>query len=175
MTNSKWYVLHCQARKEESLYKHILTLGFETYYPWIRARPVNPRARKILPYFPGYIFIHADLNKVGESVFNRMPMAIGLISFGGEPASLPDATVEVIERFLSKANQTGQALINNLKPGDKVRIEGGMFSGYEAVFDLHIPGSQRVRVLLKMLEQERTIPVVLPAEMIQTNKDKTTD
>lgn len=173
MTTLKWYVLHCQTRKEEPLYDHILTLGFETYYPWIRVHPVNPRARKILAYFPGYIFVHVDLSEAGDSVFNRMPMAIGLVSFGGEPAILSDAVVESIARFLDKANRTGKEVADNLRPGDRIRIQGGTFSGYEAVFDLHVPGSQRVRVLLKMLEQERIVPVVLPADMIRPEGNKT--
>jgi transcriptional antiterminator RfaH len=36
-------------------------------------RPVNPRARKTRPYFPGYLFVQADLAAVGLVEFRWMP------------------------------------------------------------------------------------------------------
>lgn len=170
----KWYVLHCQTRKEEILHNHISSMGYISYYPWIRVHPMNPRARKIHPYFPGYIFVRVNLAEIGDSVFNRMPMAIGLVSFGGEPASLSDAVVESIMHFLEKANRSRHEQMVNLRPGDRIKIQGGIFAGYDVVFDLQVPGSQRVRVLLKMLEQERVVPVELSSELIQPDKNDLT-
>lgn len=118
--------------------------------------------------------MRVDLAEIGDSVFNRMPMAIGLVSFGGEPASLSDAVVESIMHFLEKANRSRHEQMVNLRPGDRIKIQGGIFAGYDAVFDLQVPGSQRVRVLLKMLEQERVVPVELSSELIQPDKNDLT-
>ena len=45
---------------------------YEVFYPCLRIHPVNPRSRKIVPYFPGYLFVEADLELV---VFPTEPAA----------------------------------------------------------------------------------------------------
>lgn len=37
------------------------------------------------------------------------------------------------------------------KHGETVRITGGLFAGYEAIFDYQLSGSERVQVLLAFL------------------------
>lgn len=37
------------------------------FCPTIPAKPANPRASKICPCFPSYMFVHAILPAVGES------------------------------------------------------------------------------------------------------------
>jgi transcription antitermination factor NusG len=56
-----------------------------------------------------------------------------------------------------------------LKKGDKIRISDGPFAGYEAIFDVRIPGSERVRVLIQMLS-DRHLPVELRAGQIRKKK-----
>ena len=73
-----WYALRSKPRKEEALWGQLLARGFETFYPRLRINPVNPRARKLAPYFPGYMFVYADLEEVGPSTFNYMPFSLGL-------------------------------------------------------------------------------------------------
>jgi transcription antitermination factor NusG len=50
-----------------------------------------------------------------------------------------------------------------------VVIQDGPFAGYEAIFDTRLPGRERVRVLLKLL-QKRQVPVDLPAAQIKLKK-----
>ena len=86
---ANWYALRSKPRKEEVVWKQVRTQGFEAYFPRLRVNPVNPRSRKLRPYFPGYLFVYADLEEVGVSVFQWMPHSIGLVCFGGEPAASP--------------------------------------------------------------------------------------
>ncbi|MGH7817100.1 MAG: transcription termination/antitermination protein NusG, partial [Candidatus Binatia bacterium] len=50
------------------------------------------------------------------------------------------------------------------KPGDTVRINEGLFSGLEAIFEQKLKGSERVAVLLDILGRQTRI--VLPMETI---------
>ena len=50
-----------------------------------------------------------------------------------------------------------------LKQGDRVIIQSGPFEEYQAIFDTRLPGTTRVRVLLKMLNQR-----ILPVELDET-------
>lgn len=161
-----WYAIHSHPNKEDLLWEQILNHGFETFYPRIRTHPVNPRSRKIRPYFPGYLFVHADLTATGLSVFQWMPYATGLVSFGGEPSIVPDHLIHGIRQRIGEIADAGGELFDSLKTGDAVLIRSGPFAGYEAIFDLRLPGSERVRVLLKMLS-DRKIPLELDAGQIE--------
>jgi transcriptional antiterminator RfaH len=47
--------------------------------------------------------------------------------------------------------EAGGLVLDDLQPGDPVRIVSGPFAGYEAVFDMRLPDSERVQVLLAFL------------------------
>lgn len=166
-----WYALHSHPHKEDALYHQAQNQGIDVFYPCIKVTPVNPRSRKIRPYFPGYLFVRADLEGTGLSLFQWMPNSSGLVSFGGEPAVVPEALIQAIQHRLAEIKTAGGELFDGLKPGDPVLIHDGPFAGYEAIFDMRLAGSERVRVLLKMLS-DRTVPLELRAGQIQRIKKK---
>jgi transcription antitermination factor NusG len=164
-----WYVLHSKPHKEEMLAEQLELRRIETFAPRIRVQVVNPRARKIRAYFPGYIFVHADLEKMGPSSFQYVPGSAGLIAFGGEPAFVPDGLIHAIWQRVEEINSSGGELFDVLKTGETVLVHSGPFAGYEAIFDVRLPGTERVRVLLKLL-RNRKMPVELPAGYVRPNK-----
>lgn len=165
-----WYALRSKPRKEEVVWRQLHTQGFEVSFPRLRVNPVNPRARKLKAYFPGYLFVQADIEKVGLSLFQWMPHAMGLVCFGGEPAEVPDSLIHAIEKRVEEISRAGGEVLDGLKPGDIVRINEGPFRGYEAIFDARLPGSERVRVLLELLGTQRRVPVELNTGHIQKKK-----
>jgi len=167
-----WYTLRTKPRKEEVVWRQARDQGFELFYPRLRVNPVNPRARKVRAYFPGYMFVHADLDEVGLSVFQWMPHSVGLVSFGGEPAIVPDHLIYAIRQRVEDIAAAGGEVFEGLKPGDTVLIDYGPFEGYEAIFDARIPGSERVRVLLQLLTNQRRVPVEMDASKIRRKKKK---
>lgn len=167
-----WYALRSKSRKEDAVWRQVMSLGYEVFYPCLRVHPVNPRSRKILPYFPGYLFVQADLDQVGVSVFQWMPHTIGLVSFGGEPSVVPENLILAIQKRVDEINAAGGEIFDGLKHGDVVWISNGPFQGYEAIFDARLPGSERVRVLLEFLGNRRKVPVVLEASQIVRPKRK---
>jgi transcription antitermination factor NusG len=168
----RWYALKSHPHKEELLLQQLEAQGIETFYPRIRVQPVNPRSRKIRPYFPGYLFVNADLEVSGTSLFQWMPYTTGLVAFGGEPSSVPDALIVGIRQRIAEIKEAGGELFDGLKSGDAVLIQNGPFEGYRAIFDTRLPGSERVRVLLKILN-DQAVRVELPAGQIVKQPDKT--
>ena len=161
-----WYVLHSKPRKEDFLLDQLRLSGFESYCPFLRVSTVNPRARKIRPYFPGYVFLQVDLGKNKASSLHWMPGATGFVSFDGIPARVPDGLIPILRQRVDEINASGGELFHDLKQGDRVRIVEGPFAGYEAMFDARLPGTERVRVLLNLLQQRRQLPVELEAGQI---------
>jgi transcription antitermination factor NusG len=171
-----WYALQSKPNKEDALFGQLENHGFEVFFPRIRVTPVNPRARKIKAYFPGYMFVHVDINAVGLSTFQWMPFARGMVVFDQEPAPVPDPLIQAIRRRVDEVNAAGGEIFEGLRKGDDVFIHEGPFAGYEAIFDVRLPGSERVRVLIKLISQ-RQVPVELNAGNItrenrQNNRKK---
>ena len=161
-----WYALRSKPRKEEVLWQQLLAREVDVFFPRLKVNPVNPRSRKLRPYFPGYLFVQVDLEEVGLSIFKWMPHAIGLVSFDGEPADVPDNLIHAVQKRVEEIAAVGGEFYDGLQPGDPVRISNGPFAGYEAIFDMRLPGSERVRVLIQMLS-DRKLPVELKAGQVE--------
>ena len=164
-----WYVLHSKPHKEEMLAEQLELRKIEAFAPHIRVQVVNPRARRVRPYFPGYIFVRADLEEMGLSTLQYVPGSAGLITFGGTPAFVPDGLIHAIRQRVEEINLAGGELFETLKPGETVLVHSGPFAGYEGIFDARLPGTERVKVLLKLL-QNRKMLVELPAGYIRPKK-----
>ncbi|MEW5939187.1 MAG: transcription termination/antitermination NusG family protein [Chloroflexota bacterium] len=164
--SAAWYVLHSKPRKEEFLLDQLRLNKFEAYCPLLKVTPVNPRSRKIRPYFPGYVFLRADLTQEKASSLQWMPGATGFVSFDGIPARVPDGLIPSLRQKVDAVNAAGGETLHELEPGQTVRVTGGPFAGYEAIFDARLPGTERVRVLLKLL-QKRQVPVELSAGQVR--------
>ena len=162
----QWHVLRSKPNKEMPLWREVAARGLDCYYPHLRVKPADPRNRKIRSYFPGYLFVSADVEELGTSIFQWMPFSSGLLAFDGVPATVPDTMVRAIRRHVDEINAAGGEQMLGLARGDLVVIEGGPFEGYEAIFDARLPGSERVRVFLKLL-QARQMHLDLPAGQIR--------
>jgi transcriptional antiterminator RfaH len=164
-----WYAIRSKPRKEDVVSKQVHDRGFEVFYPRLRVNPINPRARKYKPYFPGYLFVRADINAVGLSTFQWLPHSTGLVTFGGEPSAVPDNLIYAIRQRVEEIAKAGGEVFDDLHKGDIVLVNYGPFEGYEAIFDTRLPGTERVRVLLQFLSN-RYVPVELDASHLQPKK-----
>jgi transcription elongation factor/antiterminator RfaH len=162
-----WYALRTKSRKEDVVWKQIVDRDFDVFYPRLKVNPVNPRSRKVRPYFPGYLFVKLDLEKAGLTTFQWMPHTVGLVSFGGEPAAVPENLIHAIRERVEEIAAAGGIVFDGLKQGDTVLIDHGPFEGYEAIFDMRLPGTERVRVLLQLLSNQRQLPVEIDASKIR--------
>lgn len=167
--SANWYVLHSKPNKEELLWDQLLIRKVETFYPRIQVQPVNPRSRKVKAFFPSYVFIHVDLEEIGFSTLQWTPGATGFVAFDSQPAIVPDALIVAIKKKVDAINAAGGELFHDLNQGDLVEIQSGPFAGYEAIFDARLPGSERVRVLLKML-QGRAVKMEISSGFLERKK-----
>ncbi len=165
----EWYALHVKPHKEGIVNKHLRSLHIETYFPKLDVKPQNPRAARQRPFFPGYLFVRANLTEMGSNALRWTPGVHGLVEFGGEPAVVPAHLVHELKQRLMRLQNSSVLLAPELKKGDRVRVINGPLVGYEAIFDLCLDGRQRVQVLLAFLSQHPH-PVRLNASDIRKIK-----
>lgn len=161
-----WYALQTRALKEEFVARQLDARELPHFYPRLQVRPVNPRARTERPFFPSYLFVHADLDQLGMSAFQYLPHAVGLVCFGGVPAVVDDALLQGIKGRLDEINRAGGEIFLQLRPGDRVQITQGALAGYEAIFDRRLRDGDRVRLLLELLGSQQAA-VELQASQIR--------
>ncbi len=179
-----WYVLHTKPHQEQIVAAFLHQRQVESYLPLVRVKPANPRASRTRPYFPCYLFVQADLDLVGVEQLYWTPGLRRLVEFGGQPAEVPNHFMFDLRQRVNQICSMGELIISGVKKGDAVKIVEGPFAGYEALFDLCLPGTERVRVLLTLLEkqhsdyrrpahgQPRAVPLELNANSIVRVKPK---
>ena len=156
--NRKWYTIRSKPNKEFALERELIARNFNVMFPQLYVNPVNPRSRKVVPYFPGYMFIHVDLAKTGIRPLNRIPQSIGLVMFDDYVPIVSDQIIVQLENKMRAIAEAGGIVFENLHPGDPVEIVSGVFTGYQGIFEERLSGADRVRILLKMLA-DRYIPM----------------
>lgn len=167
--SATWYVLHSKPNKEDFLYSQLRHREVEVYYPRLRVDPVNPRARKVKPFFPGYLFVFVDLDSTPLSSLSYVPGANRVVSFDHEPAIVPDEVIHTIKLNVERLNENPDMFHQQLHHGDPVIIQGGPFEGYQAIFDARLEGSERVRLLIKLLRGQQ-VRVQVPSKMVKPKK-----
>ena len=168
-----WYVMHSKPQKEQWLFRQLHALDIDAYYPSVRTQSGKQKSSRVRPYFPGYLFINVDLQQVGISALQWIPGSLGLVSFGGEPACVPEGLLQRIRHRVDEINNAQSKMLEGLRPGDQVVIDSGPFAGYDAIFCTQLRGSERVQVLLKLL-QDQAVKIDLRADQIRMTRQKET-
>ena len=168
-----WYTMRSKPNKEIALFHELSARQMEVFYPQLRVHPANPRSRTVRPYFPGYLFVNVDLEQIGFSELHWCPFSLGLLTFDGEPPPVPEVLIHGIKKCVDEVNAAGGEFArtrslsdDGLRQGQEILILDGPFAGHEAIFDARLQGSERVRVLLKLLNR-RQLPLVLPTGQVQ--------
>lgn len=165
MPKEAWYTVYSKPHKEAQVDAYLTMRGIETFYPTIKVKPVNPRCATIRPYFPRYLFVHADIAAIGQSALQWVPGAVGLVQFDDFTPAVPDHLIYRLRQHLQTLVIEEESFLGGLKPGDPLRIKSGPLAGYEAIFDARLSGSERVQILLKVLN--RTIRATVNVNTIE--------
>jgi transcriptional antiterminator RfaH len=146
----QWYAVHTKPRAEIQAQNALAHRGLAVYLPLIRVKRVNPRARRHAPLFPGYLFVRADLEQVGESAINWAQGVLSLVHFGGVPAAVPEAIIVHIKQRLEELEQRDGEVVP-FRHGESVRISTGPLRDLDVVFDQPLTAKGRARVLLQFM------------------------
>jgi transcription antitermination factor NusG len=161
-----WYALNSKPHCEQLVHQALSSRGIATFLPLWPSPQNSRRPTRAHPFFPGYLFVHADLEVVGLSALQYLQGVRRLVFFGDQPASIPEAAIRSIERRLAEM-QIGAVDAGGrpLSQGDRVVIVGGPFRGYEGIFDRRLSADERVRLLIDF--SKKLTPLEIEREFIQ--------
>lgn len=161
-----WYALNSKPHSERLVYEALRSEGIGAYLPLWPAprdsrRPMRPHA-----FFPGYLFVHTDLDVIGRSALQYRQGVRRLVLCGDQPAVIPDTVIRGIEHRLegleiSAIDSSGEPL----SQGDRVLITGGPFRGYEGIFDRRLSSEERVRLLIDF--SSKLTPLDIERDLVQ--------
>jgi transcriptional antiterminator RfaH len=148
-----WYLVYAKPRQETVAQQNLERQGYRTYLPLVsQARRRNGRRVNVVaPMFPRYLFIHLDNRSDNWAPIRSSRGVVSLVRFGQEAAKVPNGFIAALR---AREDERGVQLLpaEEYRPGSRVRITDGSFSGYQAVF-LAKTGRDRVVLLLDILGQ----------------------
>ncbi len=156
---SRWFALYTASRHEKRVALHLSQREIQFYLPLYKsARKWSDGSRVTLdlPLFPGYLFIHIQRSE--RSRVLGVPGALAVVGgTGGEPAWLPDATIDALRSGLETQPARPHPL---LTVGQRVRIRSGALTGFEGIV-VRNKNSCRVVLTVEHIMQSYAVEVAL--------------
>jgi transcription antitermination factor NusG len=155
---ARWYAVYTSANHEKRVAEQMAQRSLEHFLPHYASvrRWKDRRVRLDLPLFPGYVFVRLALRDRLQVL--KIPSVVCLVSFGGQPAALPDETVVHLRDGLS-----GNLRIEPhpyLSCGRRVRILRGALAGAEGIL-LRKKGRLRVVMSIELIARSVAVEVDL--------------
>ncbi|MDX1664621.1 MAG: transcription termination/antitermination NusG family protein [Candidatus Promineifilaceae bacterium] len=146
-----WYAVYTKPNCEKLVATWLEEYaGLEVYLPEVDTNGDNKETQRH-PFFPCYLFVRMDLGEVQKSKWQWTRGLRSLVSFGGQPAAIPEDIIDLLQHKLAAINTGGTVAQSTYRRGDSVRLKDGPFRDMIAVFDTMIQPEERVRVLLKAM------------------------
>ena len=154
----RWYVVHTQHACEDRASMRLVAQGYHVFCPRLRktVRHARKSENKLVPLFPGYLFLRLDLSRDRWRAVNGTRGVIRLLTLGDMPQTVPAGIVEDLKSHVD----TRDALVWTppLNVGQRVRITEGPFEDFVGTLQ-RLEGADRVLVLLDLLG--RAVPATL--------------
>lgn len=158
-TTPAWFCVRAQPKSEHIAAGCLRVMtGVEVYCPRLRFRKMTRRGPVWFSeaLFPGYLFARfIPMDSQKEVTYARG--VSGIVGFGGQLASIPDATVEELRAQMGA--EDCKTLDAEVSEGDTVTVTGGAFKGLTTVVTRLMPAKERVRVLIEFLGESREVEV----------------
>ena len=152
-----WYAVMTKPRCEHRVAGLLEQRGFEVFAPSIWYTGARGKLLE-KPFFPRYVFARFDWLDQGDRSIQWTPGVSQIVNFGGQPAILGDGVVSYLRSRIEGLD--GDEFLK-IAPGSPVRVISGPFRDYEAIFEAHVNGRERVSILLNMLGQQTRVSLSL--------------
>lgn len=155
-----WYILKTKPNAHTLACAHLKRQGFEVFMPLLlkTSKRVGKFVNKKIPLFPGYLFMGTKIDYIPWKSVNSTRGVSRVVTLDGNYRPIDTYIVEGIKCRCDQ-NHVLQ-IMEEIEPGDRVRIERGPFSDFicnvEKIID-----RERAWVLINILERQTRAKVVL--------------
>jgi len=154
-----WFALYTTSRHEKRVAEHLSQREIEFYLPLYKSARKWANGLRVtldLPLFPGYLFVHIRRGDRGRVL--GVPGALAVVGgTGGEPAWLPDATIDALRLGLDTQLVRPHPL---LTAGQRVRIRSGALAGFEGIV-VRSKNNCRVVLTVEHIMQSYSVEVAM--------------
>ncbi len=156
--STQWYVVRTKPNCDRLASSSFLAKGYESFMPRVSV-PAGERKRKIVPLFPGYLFLRCDIQRRDLPVISRLPGVLGWVRFDGQVPPVPDKVIDDIRGRLDTIHSSG-GLWQRFRVGQTVRLAHGNMDGLATILEEPDTPEARIKVLLDFMG--RQVPAVVP-------------
>lgn len=152
-----WYAIQTKPRREPTVSAALDQADLEVYCPRIR-KPLgraNRTSWKEAPLFPGYLFARFEFGRDYPRV-RWTPGLVRVVMSGGTPLPVTEAMLSSVRRM---EKEGARLLLRPVrwKPGVRVRVVQGPFTGFEGRVAATLRGGDRVRILLELFRRQAAL------------------
>lgn len=149
---SAWYAVWLRSNYERAVTDQLTAKGFETFLPDVRtwSRRLGTRREVRVPMFPGYLFVHATLDKRRYVDLLGVAGVVRVLEDGWTRLTpVPDIEIEALQQIV--AADVPLLPCAHLPRGARVRVLDGPLAGVEGEFVHDRPSRGRLLVSVEML------------------------
>ncbi len=128
----KWYAVYTKSRHEKVAAEELWLKKIECFLPLQeRLSKWKDRRKKVqFPLFPGYLFVHADIQDRRLDIL-KVPSVVRIIGFQGKPEPIPECQIQAVKSLVF--NKMDVDPYPYIATGDRVRIIRGPLRGLEGI------------------------------------------
>jgi transcription antitermination factor NusG len=158
--SAAWYAVWTRSNFEQNVTDQLLAKGFEVFLPKAASWARRGRARRALevPLFPGYLFVHREMDKTSHVEILK---ARGVVRVLGDRwdqlATVPEEQIHAVRRIADAGLPVFPYPL--LREGMRVRIVGGPLEGLEGIFLRGRPVKGLLVVSVNLLQRSVAVEV----------------
>ena len=151
-----WYAAQVRSNFEGMVSQALTERRLDAFYPYIERKDARKRIFR-RPYFPGYVFVSADLTtNVERRRIIDVPQVVRIVGTGTEPEAIPECQIFSVRQVAAIASERARVVevipTAAYKEGELIEIEAGPLAGVRG-YVAFIKNKIRLVVQVGMLGQ----------------------
>jgi len=158
-----WYSVYTRPCHEKRVLQELIRQNIEAFLPTYSVRRRWSDRYKVIeePLFKSYLFVNIDYERRYRDTL-RAYGAVAFVTFGGEPAQIPEQEIESVRRLVTC--ELPYQPHPYLKVGRRVRVRSGPLKGCEGIL---IRKKNLARLVLSINLLQQAVSAEIDADCIE--------
>jgi len=156
-----WFAVYTKPRMERKALEHLCRQNFECFLPLAEnpyQRRSRPKAQRIEPLFPRYLFLKAIPEQHNLAPVRSTQGVVSMVRSGTHLVVVPPDVIQALHARINQETGLIRLYPVTVQPGDRVRVFDGPFAGVEGLFQA-ANGEQRALLLIELMGRQTTVKV----------------